>query len=110
MYRLCHVRLADALYFLGLLHLYGIGMAQDTSRAVQHMRTAAELGLVEAQTAVASLLLAHSPSADPNSAVAYLRSAVNAGHLEATWLLGRCYCEGRGTEHSYSEAVNWFQQ
>jgi uncharacterized protein len=85
-------------------------MAQDTSRAVQHMRTAAELGLVEAQTAVASLLLTPGASADPRSAVAYLRSAVNAGHLEATWLLGRCYYEGRGTEQSYAEAVNWFQQ
>jgi TPR repeat protein len=42
---------------LGLLKLYGIGLTQHTDTAAEYFRKAADLGLADAQTAYAVLLI-----------------------------------------------------
>lgn len=49
--------LADSLYFLGLLKLYGISVSPDDEKALELMRKAAELRHVEAMAALGVMLL-----------------------------------------------------
>jgi len=46
----------DALYFLALMRLYGLGVAQDEMRAAELFRRAAEKGHKEAESAMGMLL------------------------------------------------------
>ncbi|KAG5187526.1 hypothetical protein JKP88DRAFT_288144 [Tribonema minus] len=126
---------ADAQYLLALLRLYGIGAAQDASRAVYHLRLAAEAGLADAESALGVMLyhgigaqpemhtaarlfsalgvmLYHGIGAQPEiqTAARLFRSAAAKGHAEALWLVGRCYYEGRGAAQNYTEAAAWFDR
>ncbi|CAM9886090.1 unnamed protein product, partial [Choristocarpus tenellus] len=48
-------------------------------------------------------------SRDYKAALAWFRAAANEGHVEAMWLLGRMYYEGKGLEEpNFEEASKWF--
>lgn len=85
----------ESLYFLGLLRLYGQGgLNRDPTKASKYIRESAELGHLDAQTAIAMLLLAgHGVTQDATAALAWLRRSASQGHVNGQWLLGRTLYE-----------------
>jgi len=89
----------DALYYGGLLALYGKGgVAQSSARAVAYFRQAAEQGHAASQTALGRLLR-HGVGVkrDDDASFAWLSRAARAGHPDASWLLGVAYFERNDT-------------
>ena len=85
----------ESVYFLGLLHLYGAGgMQEDHEKGVASVREAAELGHVEAMTAMGMLLL-HGIGVpeDETAAAAWLRKAAAEVDKDAQWILGKLLFE-----------------
>ena len=97
----------ESLYFLGLLRLYGQGgVAEDHEKGLAAIREAAELGHVEAETALGMLLLhgvgkpKGAVGGDPQRSVAvsegeeaaalsWIRKAAKSGNRDAEWMLGK---------------------
>jgi hypothetical protein len=114
---------AAAMYNLGGLYEYGLGVAQDYAQARRWYQKAAEAGSADAREALAQLSSASvtpSPtisvaSSEPQDDVktqaydSYLKAA-KAGNAEAMCRLGWVYQSGWGVGQDYAKARDWYQR
>jgi len=74
------------------------------------IRTAAEMGLVEAQTIYGQMLLdGVGVPQDQAEGLAWFKRAANADHLMAINMVGRCYENGWGVAPDDTVAAYWFR-
>lgn len=74
------------------------------------IRTAAEMGLVEAQTIFGQMLLdGVGVPRDQAEGLAWFKRAANADHLMAINMIGRCYENGWGVPADETVAAYWFR-
>lgn len=83
----------EAIYNLGLLHQYGLAMPKNISLAFENFKLAADLGLVDAQTACGVLLLQHNDLGSIQLARKYLTSAADANDANAQLILAKHYLQ-----------------
>ena len=104
----------EANFFLGCMHEDGLNsVAKDVTRALQlYERTVEEFGYVEGYLAVARLLYyGHEVPPDHQRAFRYYsRVAEHNGHIVATFMLGRMYHRGEGTEKNLVLARAWYEK
>ncbi|MBI4863072.1 MAG: SEL1-like repeat protein [Candidatus Riflebacteria bacterium] len=96
---------------LGLLYEQGLGLATiDPRQAAKWYGLAAQGGEVEAQAALASLLLEGNGCAkNPSEALALARKAADAGSARAGDVLGDLLVSGRGVIRNEEEGFTWFR-
>ena len=74
------------------------------------IRTAAGMGMVEAQTIFGQMLLdGVGVPRDPDEGLAWFKRAANADHLMAINMIGRCYENGWGVPADDTVAAYWFR-
>lgn len=91
---------SHAQFNVGLLHDEGLGTPQSPDEARKWWGVAAAQGLAAAHHNLALLELelasANPPAGDPEAAVRHLTTAAEAGHLPASYTLGKLYELGLG--------------
>jgi len=98
---------SEAILELGIMYEDGDGVRKDIRKAMQLYRTAAELGLANAQQNVA-LLLDEEGEQNAVEAAHFYKLAALQGLTEAEFALGSCYEEGTGVDVDLEEAKRWY--
>ncbi len=100
---------AGAAYDLGLRFFRGDGVRQDSYRALQWMRDAAERGYLPAQKAVGRLYLTglEEMGSDPREAEKWLTIAAGRGDKEAAKLLKEATQARKSDEAYYRWRAHW---
>src|SRR5579871_3442162 len=103
---------ASAEFHLGLMRLFGLGVAQDADAARVLNRQAAEQGYQPArQLFAAQCLDPDEGDAECQQAIAWLRADADAGNVEDQTSLGAMYLLGRGgLTKNPATAVLWFRR
>lgn len=98
-----------AKYELAFLYKNGLGVPQDSGKAVAVLREAAEAGMADAQTTLGSWYASgDGVSEDPATAVSWYRRAAAQGDNNGAILLGLAYGAGSGVEQDVQKAYMWF--
>ncbi len=86
----------DALYQAALVSAYGEGVGQDVQSAVGYLRRAAEMGHLDAQMALGTILLNKYDDIEPNvnEGLMLLKASADQGHLDSVWALGEALVNG----------------
>jgi uncharacterized protein len=100
---------ADAQFYLGRMAAGGMGVPQDTARAVSWYRLAAQQGHTEAQARLGShYLLGTGIAQSYVEAVRWSRLAAEKGHGGAAYNLAKIYRKGgEGVPADQTEAEKW---
>src|SRR5262245_39941374 len=100
---------ADAQFYLGRMAAGGMGVPQDTARAVSWYRLAAQQGHTEAQARLGShYLLGTGIAQSYVEAVRWSRLAAEKGHGGAAYNLAKIYRKGgEGVPADQAEAEKW---
>ncbi len=92
---------ADAAYALSLCYAYGRGVSRDVNREIEYLMLAAGANtVIGGSVGVSAHDLSHGSSDLPPAAARY--------SIQASYALGLCYLEGRGTVRSEFRAVDYF--
>lgn len=96
---------------LGLMRLFGLGVAEDADAARDLNLRAAVKGYPQARQLMVAQCLQDDPDTDCTQALAWLRADADAGNVEDQAALGAMYLTGRGgvTEDA-AKAVAWFRR
>ncbi len=86
----------DALYQAALMTAYGEGVGQDIRAAVEYLRRSGEMGHLDAQMALGTILLNRYDGIEPNvdEGLMWLKSSAGQGHLDSIWALGEALVNG----------------
>ncbi|KAF9102204.1 hypothetical protein BGX27_011127 [Mortierella sp. AM989] len=97
---------------LGYLHLYGIGVLSDNTKAVEWLQMAANEGFAIAQSDLGRILLTGEMGVpqDHSKALDLLEAAANQGDTDACTLLGQMNLAGEYVEENDEEAMRWFRK
>lgn len=98
----------EALSYLGLCYLEGIGVEKDKEQALELLRKAGELGSGEAQFAIGVLCMQEKKL---DEAVDWFRKAAGNDSYEAMLFLGRIYENGmKNVKPNKAEAEKWYKK
>ncbi len=88
----------DALYQAALMAAYGEGVGQNIRTAVEYLHQASEMGHLDAQMALGTILLNGYDDIEPNvkEGLMWLKSSADMGHLDSIWALGEALLNGLG--------------
>jgi TPR repeat protein len=98
---------------LGLMRLFGLGVAEDADAARELNRHAAAKGYPQARQLIVAQCLQDDvdPATDCRQGLAWLRADANAGNVEDEAALGAMYLTGRGgLARDAAQAVAWFRR
>jgi TPR repeat protein len=98
---------------LGLMDLFGLGVAEDADAAQTLNQRAAEQGYPQARQLIVAQCLQDDvdPATDCRQALAWLRADADAGNVEDQAALGAMYLTGRGgVARDAAQAVAWFRR
>ncbi|KAI7029152.1 HCP-like protein [Hortaea werneckii] len=98
----------DALsqYSLGIMHLEGLGVQQDTAKAADYLSAAADQDMAVAQTALAQLFL---DQGDIQTATRYFELAARNSHIEAFYYLAEMNNQAIGRDRSCGMATVYYK-
>ena len=101
-------------YYLGLMHLYGDGVAQDINLAVKYFNNASEQGNPKAQLKLGSMYtFGDGVNTNHKEAKKLLLLAAVQEEVRAQSLLGFLYNPGDGrsmTKYDFSESFYWYKR
>ena len=102
---------AQALNYLGLVYLNGIGTAVNHTKAYQYISSAANKGYVQAQYNLGRLYK-YGVGCDINfiKAIEWFEIATANGNQRAAYTLGYMNFKGFGVPQDYQKAVAWFNK
>ncbi|MBY5935566.1 SEL1-like repeat protein [Tateyamaria omphalii] len=102
---------AEAQYYLALLHDSGAGVPQDAERALTLLRAAATQGHTDAQYDLSKRLSRGEESPEATAeAVRWLAAAAEGGHVEAQYFLAFALDTGNGIAPDKPAALNWYRR
>jgi len=100
-------------FHLGLMRLFGLGVAEDADAARDLNFQAAAKGYPQARQLIVAQCLQDDvdPATDCRQALAWLRADAEAGNVEDQAALGAMYLTGRGgVARDAAQAVVWFRR
>ena len=101
---------AEALYQLGMKHVYGDTVPEDYGRAVELLTQAYALGHVEAAYNLGICYhYGFGVAVDLARAYELYRFAADHGYAKGKHLIGRFYYNGWHVRQDYAEAIRWFE-
>ena len=90
---------------------HGLGVAQNSIRAVECYRAAAAHGDPEAQQAIGECYYnGEGVNQDMGEAASWFRQSAEQGDPEGQFFLGMCYHGGDGVDQDDSKAVRWYRR
>jgi TPR repeat protein len=95
--------------WLGISYRDALGTEEDKTAAAKWLRKAAEQGVVEAQYALANILVNSAPQEVAEAMILY-RNAAEQNHIDAQLALGVAYADGSGGSRNLVESARWFRQ
>jgi len=97
----------NKIYYYGLLKLYGISLTKDPQIAMEYIKEAAELGHIEAMTAIAvSYMYGNGVEINYNEAAHWLKKSISLGDINAHWLYAILLLEGKVVTTNTNEVYN----
>ena len=97
--------------WLGVIHVRGDGVPQDSDEALKWFRLAADQGEAAAQHFLAVMYdKGISVPQDHGQAVKWFRKAADQGHAGAQFSLGAMYEKGEGVSKDHAEAMSWYRR
>jgi len=103
--------MADAQFYLGLMHANGQGVSQDLAEAVKWYRRAGDQGVASAQFNLGLMFqTGEQIPQDYAEAVRWLRPAAEQGHATAQFNLGVMYGKGQGVSQDSAEGLRWIRK
>ena len=103
--------LPTALYLLGVMTEFAVGIERDLAAAAQLYRQAAEKGVRSGQARWGlALMEGRGVARDPTAGESWPRRAANAGDGEAAALVGDLYAKGGDLPPNYAEAAIWYER
>ena len=101
----------EAEFVFSVLNAHGLFMPQNTSKAMEYLRAAANGGLPHAQNALGECYFqGKSVAKDREEAAQWYRKAAAQGFAEAQHNMGYCYEMGSGVPKDEYEAVRWYRK
>lgn len=101
---------AEAVFQIALSYLYGTGVSQDTSIAIQYLEKAIELGHVNALDVLADELMnGDEIYQDKQRAFRLFEVSADNNNDHAQVALGICYRDGVCVEPDYNKAIRYFE-
>jgi TPR repeat protein len=98
----------DALYNLGIMYEFGLGVPESKGEASQLYDQATRGGQTAAAFRLAVMYLTgKGVPQDINAAVAYFQTAAEGNHTEAQFNLGALYYNGQGVKRDQVEGLKW---
>jgi TPR repeat protein len=98
----------DALYNLGIMHEFGLGLPENPGEAARLYEQASRGGQTAAAFRAAVMYLTgKGVQQDTGAAVAYFRAAAEGNHTEAQFNLGALYYNGQGVAQDRVEGLKW---
>lgn len=104
---------AEAQYQLGLMYRKGDGVTPMRSEAIKWFTGAATLGHAKAQLELAFTYSGYSGDdtmLDLKQASYWLQQAAEQGEVEAQYMLGNMYADGRGVIQDHMQAAKWLKR
>ena len=80
------------------------------SKWLDDQESKAENGSPEAQYGLALHYYSEDDSQSMEEAVKWLHKAAEQGHADAQYVLGTCYCSGKGVPVDRTEAIRWWMK
>lgn len=102
---------ANGQFRLGCYYMYGVGVEENKSFAVELIRKAAEQGHVAAQYELGiDYMEGYGVAADEPEGVRWIHAAAKSGNIDAQIKMGVFCSEGIGVEHkNREEGIRWFK-
>jgi SEL1 protein len=102
------IKYGDALsqYSMGIMHLYGLGVPQDSFAAAEKFLPAADQDLASAQVRLGVLFL---DQGETTTAIQYFDHAARNGHIEAYYYLAELSYQGIGRDQSCPVAAAYYK-
>ena len=102
----------DAIHWMFVAYLHGLGVEQDEDRALDYLKILAEYGYPDMQCELGKWYETidwDTRKEEMNrEAVRWFAKAAEQGNVEAMYLLGECYRDGSGVDEDQKKAVEWF--
>ena len=108
----------DAIYWMFMAHLYGLGVEEDCDKALEYLTIIANYGYPDMQCELGKEYATIDWSCTTKNgeelekkeheAVRWFAKAVEQGNVEAMFCLGECYRDGTGVDQDYEKAFEWF--
>ncbi len=103
--------LPTAIYLLGVMTEFAVGIERDLEAAARLYKQAAEKGVRSGQARWGlALMEGRGVARDPTTGESWLRRAGNAGDGEAAALVGDLYAKGGELPPNYAEAAIWYER
>lgn len=100
-----------AIHRLGRCHYYGLGTAEDNSKAFACFQRAAEAGFILAQHDLGLCYnFGNGVDSDTEQAFKLFKQAAQAGELDAMYTVGVYLHEGIAASRDDAEAIRWWQK
>ena len=95
---------------LGVVYSQGIGVEQNTTKALEHLEASAEQGSASAYNTL-GFMYNHGIGVEPDQqlAIEYMEQAAELGHIEATNNLGILYLNGEGVKQDNRKALEYLE-
>ncbi len=97
-------------YQLGMCYLNGNGVIRDEERGVNHIKSAAEKGLSEAQFYLGCIYLGEGRNQNYQKSTEWLTKSAKQGNPDAQYMLGYVYKFGLGTDPNYELSAQWYRK
>lgn len=100
---------SDALYYLGVMYMDGLGFDKDYSEAVKWFRKAAVKGNALAQNNLGAMYnKGNGVPQNPAEAIKWYLMAAEQGDTIAQYNIAVMYHEGKGVTQDFEEAFKWY--
>ena len=97
---------ALAQYFMGEMYYYGLGVEVNIVKAMEYYRLSAMQGVADAQFSLGYCLIEENVNA--NEGVQWLQKAVEQKHVDAAYMLARCYELEVGVAKNLEKALEYY--
>lgn len=108
----------DAIYWMFMAYLYGLGVEEDCDKALEYLTIIANYGYPDMQCELGKeyvtidwSCITHDEEELENKeheAFKWFAKSAEQGNVEAMFCLGECYRDGAGVDQDYEKAFEWF--
>ena len=102
----------DAIHWMFVAYLEGLGVEQDEDKALEYLKILAEYGYPDMQCELGkwyeTIDWPTHKRKMKREAVKWFKKAAKQGNTEAMYCLGECYRAGSGVRESLKKAIEWF--
>ena len=102
---------SEAMYYMGYLNQYGIGLARNADAAIEWYLRSAQAGYPKAQNKMGMIYYTgNGAEKDYADALNWFTKSAKQDYDQAQYMLGKVYSIGRGVEPDTAKAIKWLKK